>query len=61
MFAIPFPAIDPIAVAIGPFAVRWYGLAYFAGILIGWWYARRLVSNDKLCGWEAGPAHARGY
>ena len=45
MFAFPFPAIDPIAVAIGPFAVRWYGLAYFAGILIGWWYARRLVGE----------------
>ena len=54
MLAIPFPAIDPIAVAIGPFAVRWYGLAYFAGILIGWWYARRLVANDRL--WGGNPA-----
>ena len=50
MLAIPFPAIDPVAIAIGPFAVRWYGLAYFAGILIGWWYARRLVSNQALWG-----------
>jgi len=22
-FAIPFPAIDPVAVAVGPFVVRW--------------------------------------
>lgn len=43
--AIPFPVIDPVAVAIGPFAIRWYALAYIAGILIGWkyavWLARR--------------------
>jgi phosphatidylglycerol:prolipoprotein diacylglycerol transferase len=39
-----------VAFAIGPFAVRWYGLAYFAGILIGWWYARRLVANQRLWG-----------
>jgi phosphatidylglycerol:prolipoprotein diacylglycerol transferase len=55
MFAIPFPAIDPIAVSIGPFAVRWYGLAYFAGILIGWWYARRLVTNQRLWGGKPAP------
>jgi phosphatidylglycerol:prolipoprotein diacylglycerol transferase len=54
MLAIPFPAIDPVAISIGPFAVRWYGLAYLAGILIGWWYARRLVSNDTL--WGGWPA-----
>jgi phosphatidylglycerol:prolipoprotein diacylglycerol transferase len=55
MLAITFPAIDPVAVAIGPFAVRWYGLAYFAGILIGWWYARRLVSNERLWGGKPAP------
>jgi phosphatidylglycerol:prolipoprotein diacylglycerol transferase len=55
MLAIPFPAIDPVAIAIGPFAVRWYGLAYFAGILIGWWYARRLVSDNRLWGGKPAP------
>lgn len=43
--ALVFPVIDPVAVAIGPFAIRWYALAYIAGILIGWkyavWLARR--------------------
>jgi phosphatidylglycerol---prolipoprotein diacylglyceryl transferase len=53
MLVIPYPQIDPVAISIGPFAIRWYGLAYFAGILLGWWYARRLVSNDRLWG---GPA-----
>ena len=37
-FVIPFPTIDPVIVAIGPFAIRWYALAYIAGLLIGWRY-----------------------
>jgi phosphatidylglycerol---prolipoprotein diacylglyceryl transferase len=31
------PDIDPIAFAIGPLAVRWYGLMYLAGFAAGWW------------------------
>ncbi len=34
---IPFPGIDPVAVHIGPLAIRWYGLAYVTGILSAWW------------------------
>ncbi len=34
---LPFPAIDPVALQLGPLAIRWYSLAYIAGILIGWW------------------------
>ena len=44
-FAIPFPALDPVAIAIGPFAIRWYALAYIAGILIGWRYCLFLASR----------------
>lgn len=33
---LPFPDIDPVAVQIGPVAIRWYGLAYVVGILSGW-------------------------
>ncbi|MBC6440871.1 MAG: prolipoprotein diacylglyceryl transferase [Rhodospirillales bacterium] len=43
MYALAFPAIDPTLVEIGPFAVRWYALAYIAGILLGWRYAIRLL------------------
>jgi len=43
MAVIPFPEIDPVLVQIGPFAIRWYALAYIAGLLIGWWGVRRLV------------------
>ena len=31
MYALAFPAIDPVAVEIGPLAIRWYALAYVAG------------------------------
>ncbi len=48
MATMPFPNIDPIAFAIGPVAIHWYGLAYVAGIMLGWYYARVLAGNDKL-------------
>jgi phosphatidylglycerol:prolipoprotein diacylglycerol transferase len=48
--ALTYPEIDPVAIQIGPLALRWYGLAYFAGILVGWFYARRLVENQQLWG-----------
>ncbi len=32
-----YPNISPIALQIGPLAVRWYGLMYLIGILLGWW------------------------
>jgi len=50
---IAFPEIDPIAISIGPIAIRWYALAYIAGIVFGWLYARSLVKNERLWG---GPA-----
>ncbi len=47
-FVIPYPVINPIAFHFGPVEVRWYGLAYMAGILLGWLYARSLVSRNNL-------------
>ncbi len=38
LFALPFPAIDPVAIDLGFFAVRWYALAYIVGLLAGWRY-----------------------
>jgi phosphatidylglycerol---prolipoprotein diacylglyceryl transferase len=45
---ISFPNIDPTAFSIGPFAVRWYALAYIAALVFAVWYMRRLVSNPSL-------------
>lgn len=51
---MPFPNIDPILVQLGPFAIRWYALAYVAGILLGWRYATGLLRNTAL--WTHRPA-----
>lgn len=56
MAAVSFPAIDPVAFSIGPLAVHWYGLAYVAGILIGWLLARDLLKRPHL--WPNGQAPA---
>ena len=48
-----FPDFDPVLIAIGPFAIRWYALAYIVGILLGWLYARTLIRAESLWG---GPA-----
>ncbi|MBU4527226.1 MAG: prolipoprotein diacylglyceryl transferase [Hoeflea sp.] len=47
-----FPDIDPVIFSIGPLQIRWYGLAYVTGILLGWRYARLLVENRRL--WPEG-------
>src|SRR5258708_30936526 len=45
LFAIAFPSIDPVAVALGPFWVRWYALAYIVGLLSGWRYCLMLADR----------------
>ncbi len=44
LLAIPYPRIDPTAFAIGPFSVRWYALAYVAGLIFAWWHVRQVVA-----------------
>ena len=43
-----FPEFDPVLLSIGPLDIRWYALAYVAGIVLGWWYASRLVKANGL-------------
>ncbi|AUG53974.1 prolipoprotein diacylglyceryl transferase [Thalassospira marina] len=45
MLSLAFPAIDPIAIAIGPLAIRWYALAYIAGLIIGWRYVLAYINK----------------
>ena len=47
-----FPEFDPIIFEIGPLAIRWYAMAYVAGIVLGWWYAGRLIRRTAL--WAPG-------
>lgn len=51
---LTYPNIDPVAIEFGPISIKWYGLAYMAGLLLGWQYIRRLVSTPRL--WHAGIA-----
>ena len=45
---MPLPEFDPVLVHLGPLAIRWYALAYVAGILIGWRYGVALVRNASI-------------
>ncbi len=54
LLAIPYPAIDPVALQLGPLAIKWYGLAYMAGLLLGWLYIKHLVRQPQL--WRDGKA-----
>ena len=52
---LPYPQIDPVAIALGPLKIHWYGLMYLVGIGGAWWLASRRLerfdatwSKDKL-------------
>ena len=45
---MPFPNIDPIALQLGPLAIRWYALGYLAGVFLGAWYATTLLKRETL-------------
>lgn len=47
-FSLAFPQIDPIAFAIGPIVIRWYALAYLAGIFLGVGYGTLLLKRKSL-------------
>lgn len=47
-----FPQFDPILVAVGPLAIRWYALAYISALVVGWRLVRRWVT------WEPAVASA---
>jgi phosphatidylglycerol:prolipoprotein diacylglycerol transferase len=40
-----YPEIDPIALALGPVKIHWYGLMYVAGFIAAWWLARRRAAK----------------
>ena len=52
LLAIPFPDINPVALELGPLVIKWYGLAYMVGLVLGWLYIRRLLTSPQL--WSFG-------
>ena len=47
---IPFPNIDPVAIYLGPFTIKWYALSYIAGLFGGLWYTKWLASKERYWG-----------
>jgi phosphatidylglycerol:prolipoprotein diacylglycerol transferase len=45
--AIAFPdlGLDPVALDLGFFQLKWYSLGYLAGIFIGYWYLLKLIAQ----------------
>ena len=41
-----YPAIDPVAVALGPVQIHWYGLMYVLALGCGWWLGLRRAQRD---------------
>ena len=42
---LAYPEIDPIIFQVGPFALRWYALAYVLGLIGAWRYCRWLTQR----------------
>ena len=40
--------LGPIAFQAGPLAIRWYGLSYVLGFVIGWWWLTRLAAKGLI-------------
>ena len=59
LFVIAFPSFDPVLISFGPFAIRWYALAYIVGILLGWLYARAIIRREAL--WGSPPLTVTDY
>jgi len=53
-----FPEIDPVWFHLGPLPIRWYALAYLAGIILGWYYIARLIGMPQL--WQARDGASTG-
>ena len=48
MHPLIFPGFDPVLVSLGPFAIRWYALAYIVSLVIGWRLMRRLAQRTPV-------------
>lgn len=53
---MPFPHFNPVMLQLGPIAIRWYAIAYIAGILLGWRYCAGLIRNPRI--WTPGQPAA---
>jgi phosphatidylglycerol:prolipoprotein diacylglycerol transferase len=54
---LPYPKLDPVLVSLGPLAIRWYALAYIAGLLLAWWGIVLALRQKRL--WAAPPFNGK--
>ncbi len=54
---LPFPHIDPVALQLGPIAIRWYALSYMLGIALAWWGVVRVLRQKRL--WAHPPFNGK--
>src|SRR5687768_18050622 len=47
---LPFPQIDPVAIALGPLKIRWYALTYLTGFAAAWWLGNKRADRPG-SGW----------
>jgi phosphatidylglycerol---prolipoprotein diacylglyceryl transferase len=45
---LDFPDINPVILSVGPLAVTWYSMSYVVGIMLGWYYAIKLVAINNI-------------
>jgi len=45
---LTYPAIDPVAIALGPLKIHWYGLMYMFGFAGAWWLSLRKARKGGL-------------
>ena len=57
LLTLPYPEIDPVAIQLGPLAIRWYALAYIAGFVLGYAYCVRMAGRTP-ADWTRHPSAA---
>ncbi len=49
---LSYPDIDPVALALGPIKIHWYGITYVVGIVTAWLLLRWRADKNPLFGWN---------
>lgn len=44
---LTFPQIDPVLIHLGPLSIRWYAVAYVAGVFGGWWLLKKFNTRKN--------------
>lgn len=49
---LSYPDIDPVALALGPIKIHWYGITYVVSIVSAWYLLRWRARKNPLLGWK---------